>query len=60
MAQSLDDSDDHEDGPIAVFLYIPDTNEHDHEHIVLNLDEARKVYEWLGRFLLDNTPFRNQ
>ena len=43
--------DDLGDGPVAVFLYIPDMECDDHEHIELSLEEAERVRDWLDDFI---------
>lgn len=35
----------------AILLYVPDISSHEHEHIELSQAEARKLRNWLDRFL---------
>lgn len=34
------------DEPECQLLYIPDTSEHDHHHILLNPDQVKMIIEW--------------
>lgn len=45
--------DEWDDRPCAVLLYIPDTEEHEHEHLVLDLETCRRLRSWLGAFIRD-------
>lgn len=44
------------DEPIAVFLYTPDiSNTGEHFHPEMKVQEAKKLHDWLGRFLNKHT-----
>lgn len=40
--------------PVAVMLYIPDINDHEHFHIQLNKDQAKIMRDWLSAFIEDD------
>lgn len=56
LSISRDVDDFAEDGPkpIAVFLFVPDMEEEDHEHMEMDLETCRILRDWLSRFLADN------
>lgn len=54
ISRDVDDNDEANPVPIAVFLYVPDMEEHDHDHIVMDLETCRILRDWLSRFLADN------
>lgn len=48
---------DFDETPQAVLLYTPDMDDtSDHSHIELDINQAEKMYAWLGRFLLKHKP----
>lgn len=44
---------DTKDRPVIVFLWVPELKEHDHDHIMLPLKEAKKLRDWLNENLKD-------
>ena len=44
---------DEEQGPLAVLLYVPDMEQHDHEHLSLDMETVKKLHSWLGEFIKD-------
>lgn len=41
-----------DDEAIAVFLFTPDMqNTGEHHHIEMNIEQSKKLHEWLGKFL---------
>lgn len=51
----ISEDTDLDDVPIAVFLFTPDMKDTtNHYHIDLKVEQAEKLFKWLGQFLEKN------
>lgn len=50
------DFDEDESLKYPVFLFIPNKKRHEHDHIKLNLDQAKKLRDWLTDYVGDMNP----
>lgn len=53
LSWDYDDDENDKSQRVAHILYVPYYPEHDHDHIIMNLEEAKIVRDWLTEFIND-------